>query len=69
MDTRCLTRVTHEKLVKGSTVNAPLYWGGVELFNGIAPWFLPESCSVSGDQSVSHSSVLFGTLLNSTLVS
>jgi hypothetical protein len=41
-----------------------LLWGGVEIFN-LYTRSLPESCSVSIDQSVSHSSVLWtraGTL-------
>jgi hypothetical protein len=59
------TRVTHEKFVK---CTSPL--------NQIGRYFrrhplvdLTGVLKVSNDQSVSHSSVLFGTLLNSTPVS
>jgi hypothetical protein len=43
--------------------------GLVVVLNHIIPIVVPESCWVSIDQSVSHSSVLVGTLLNSTPVS
>jgi|SoiMetStandDraft_2_1073263.scaffolds.fasta_scaffold1397616_1 hypothetical protein len=60
--------VTHEKLVKVLVARRTSFVGaGLISFNRIAPLYQSPVGLI--DQSVSHSSVLFGTLLNSTLAS
>jgi hypothetical protein len=60
--------VTHEKLVKVLVARRTSFVGaGLISFNRIAALYQSPVGLI--DQSVSHSSVLFGTLLNSTLAS